>query len=349
MENFISVLEKSYSKIADTYFCDKNLTEGYWSNLEKNEQVLLLSQLDRKTSMEVVNNLFPQLEEIIFDPMRAVGLRLLDIKPNEHGVDYGCMWGNLLIYAANNCEAMLGIDQTKESLAFVNHRLKEERIGNCYLLNANLRDDLPFSEMFDFAIINGVLEWVAEDNQVELEKFLSRSRFKLISPRENPRNIQLRFLEMVRNNLKTNGRMYLAIENRYDYQHFLWKRDPHPNIYYTAFLPRKVSNLICNFWFGRPYVNYLYSFGELENLVKEAGFDEVEKYAVFPDYRFPIKIIPLDKYDNNDYEPVYNLVQTSDIKKKIFHRIRREIDNIIYKKLKLLYFAPSIIIIARKG
>lgn len=344
-------LDQLYENVDGLYY-DKSTSEGYWSNLSKKEQTVLLRNLERDSTRNIVNKLFPRLRNIIFDPMRPVGLKLLEIKEYEVGVDYGCMWGNLLIYCAKNCRSMLGVDQTWESLEFVKYRLKEENLFNCYLLNTNLRKSLPLKETFDFAVVNGVLEWVPDENDVELHALFTRSKLSKFGTKKhsnNPKLVQLEFLRMVYRNLKPGGKLYLAIENRYDYQYFLWKKDPHSNLFYTAFLPRRISNLISSVWYGRPYVNYLYSINELEELTKQAGFSEVEKYAAFPDYRYPQKIIPAQTNMENNFESVYKLGSTYNIFKRGARKIRKTLDLIIYKKLGLFSLAPSFIYIARKS
>lgn len=343
---FTYELNQLYENIGGIYH-SRSPQQGYWSNLSKDQQATFLSSLEERSTLETVRTLFPEREKIIFDPMRSVGLKMLGIKEGEVGVDYGCMWGGLLTYAAKCCRAMLGVDQTHESLVFLKHRLKENDLSNCSLLQANLRETIDLQKTFDFAIVNGVLEWLPEEGKIELESFLSKKKTKFVKPKRNPREIQLEFLKMVHNNLKKDGRMYLAIENRYDYQYFFWKKDPHCNIFYTPFLPRKIANLFSNLYYGRPYVNYLYSPKKLEGLIKEAGFSRIEKYAVFPDYRFPQKIMPW-KSDMSNYHPVYHSVPTTSFAKKVFRRLRRHLDTIVYKKLKLLCFAPSIVIIAKK-
>ena len=140
----------------------------------------------------------------------------------------------------------------------------------------------------------------------------------------------------------------MAIENRWDYQHFLWKRDPHSNLFFTAILPRKISSLISRIVYGRDYVNYIYSMKQLERLLSLAGFSIIKKFAAFPDYRFPKKILDMNNINTEDYEPVYNNKKTKNILKKIFRRLRFTLDIILYKKFKLLGLAPSFIIIATK-
>ncbi len=348
MNKLCSKLDQLYKNVDGIYY-DTSSQEGYWSNLSRKEQAVLFSHLRSATTRDTVQKLFPNLENIIFDSMRSVGLRLLDIKKSDVGADYGCMWGNLLIYCAKNCKAILGIDQTRDSLEFVKYRLKEENIDNCYLLNANLRNNLHLEGTFDFSIVNGVLEWIPVENEVELNKFLKREKFRVTKPSYDPMLLQFEFLERVCRGLRPRGRLYLAIENRYDYQHFLWKKDVHVGLFYTAFLPRKIANIISSIWYGRPYVNYIYSRRELERLIKRAGFEAVETYAVFPDYRFPQKILPFRKKMQENYEPVYRTRKTRNVVKKAFRKMRRNLDWLVYKRLRLFELAPSFIVVAKKG
>ena len=65
------------------------------------------------------------------------------------------------------------------------------------------------------------------------------------------------------NNLVKDGKLLLAIENRYDYKQFIGGKDPHVNLYFTSFLPRWMGIIISNVKLDSPYVNYLYSFFDL--------------------------------------------------------------------------------------
>jgi len=348
MNKLHSKLNQLFEKTEDIYY-DQSSQEGYWSNLNRDEQTVLLKYSQKEGTRNAVNKFFPRLYDIIFNPMRAVGLELLEIRDHEVGVDYGCMWGNLLIYCAKKCRYMLGVDQTRDSLEFVKYRLKEENIDNCYLLNANLRNNLHLKETLDFSIVNGVLEWIPDENEVELKMFLKKGKLRLMKPRFDPTFLQFEFLERVCRGLRPGGKLYLAIENRYDYQHFLWKKDVHSDLFYTTFLPRKIANVISNIWYGRPYVNYIYSRRELEKLIKRAGFETVETYAVFPDYRFPKKIIPYRENMQENFESVYGGRKTRNIVKKAFRKMRRSLDWLVYKRLSLFELAPSFIVVAKKG
>ena len=88
MKELRSKLDKLYENV-DGLYHNKSFSEGYWSNLSKKEQAVLLRNLEKDSTRNIVNELFPSLRKIIFDQMRPVGLRLLEIKKHEVGIDYG--------------------------------------------------------------------------------------------------------------------------------------------------------------------------------------------------------------------------------------------------------------------
>jgi cyclopropane fatty-acyl-phospholipid synthase-like methyltransferase len=350
MKELLDFLINNY-KSEDEIFKSK-ASDGYWSNLSKTDQDKLFFSLKSMNTKDAIKKYFPQHYSMIYDPMRNTGLTLLDIKKDEVGVDYGCMWGNMLLYASKNCREMLGIDQTLDSLKFVQKRIEEENINNCYLLQADIKSKLNLKSRFDFAIVNGVLEWVPEVSEVELDIYHSRDKIKLKKGlidilNQSPAELQHQFLCKVNDHLTERGRLYLAIENKFNYQYFLWKRDPHVNLFYTSFLPKFLSNLISYIFRGRPYRNYIYSKNGLKKLLKNAGFTSITSYAAFPSYQFPLKIIPIER-KFLFYEPVYIMGPRKGIFMRVFRKFRRSLDVLIFNKLKLLFFVPAFIIIAEK-
>ena len=351
MKDLKEILRSNFlvsKKILKNKKIGKNELKGYWSNISKTDQDQFLKDCKTLGTLEAVKKSFPDYEDIIFDPSRVAALKFLDIKDTDLGVDYGCMWGNVLTYCAKQSKFMVGIDQTFESLEFLNQRIKEENLTNVALINENLRNELPFNKNFDFSIVNGVLEWIPDTNQIELKKHFNEKTKKSLYKENKPRDHQLKFLTEVNKHLKEDGKLYLAIENRWDYQHFLWKRDPHSNLFYTAILPRKIANFISKIVYGRSYVNYIYSINGLKKLLNESGFKISKKFAVFPDYRFPQIMIDMENPNTADYRSVYINKETKNIAKKLFRIFRKLTDILIYQKLKLLSLSPSIIIIAKK-
>jgi len=313
--------------------------EGYWSNLNRDENKNLLERLNTTTAREALRETYPAHENVIFSPKRDVALELLDIKPEEICADYGCMWGALSIGMAKRGARVLAFDQTYDSLVFLNHRKNDEKVDNLILIQDDIRN-IHLEGLFDCSLVNGVLEWIPEAGEIELNKFHGK-RYKRGKTAVSPSEMQLLFLKRVCGNLRPGGRLLLAIENRYDFTHFIGKKDPHAGLFFTAFLPRPVSNFISKLFLNRPYVNYIYSFKSIEGLLHEAGFRGVDLYMAFPNYHFPELILP---YNGGSvfYEP-YNTTGFS-FKKKV----ATFLEKVIIKYFKAKMFAPSIIAVATK-
>ncbi len=340
-------IEKSF--ILDDGIYRTSREEGYWSNINKDQQAAFMADLQANSSREVIRRRFPQWEDMIFNSTRAVGLRLLDIRPDQTGIDYGCMWGNLMCYAARSCRRMVGVDQTLDSLKFLKHRLRDEGLDNCRLINTNLRKPLHLENTFDFSIVNGVLEWIPDTSDIELQRHYTVRGQGGRQALPDPQAQQQAFLENVGLNLKPGGKLYLAIENRFHYHYFLGKRDPHTGLMGTACLPRKLASLVSKRCYQRPFVNYIYSKNELAAMLRRAGFESVEMFAAFPDYHFPQRIIPMDNQRRPDFVPAVPSQPAASRLRQFINLLLLKMDALLFGKLGFYMFAPAIIAIARKG
>jgi len=335
-------IRNEYKNIEENIYSSDSV--GYWSNLNKDENTKLISALQNLSARDAIKKYQPWLFNIIFSPKRGAGLELLDLSGEEIGVDYGCMWGALTVAAAKRCKYVLGIDQTLESLKVLNARIKEDHLDNIDLLCANLKGLKAFKNKFDFAIVNGVLEWIPEEGLIDLGSYYGKYHSKKYP--SNPKNQQISFLKMVCQNLSKSGKLYLAIENRFDYKMFLGVKDPHPYTLFTSVVPRKVANWMSLKKLGRPYVNWTYSFSGIVALLKRAGFSKVDLYMCFPDYRFPERIIPYDASLHN-FEPTFS-VRNANGRRSIKRLFARTAEFAIFRILQANYLAPSIVAIGYK-
>ena len=72
---------------------------------------------------------------------------------------------------------------------------------------------LPFSDnFFDLVILNGVLEWVALDEDTILEQHWDGKRAGKTSYRKTPEEMQIEVLKELRRVLKPDGFLYIAIK-----------------------------------------------------------------------------------------------------------------------------------------
>lgn len=341
----IKKIEDIYQRNSDDILCAKTSGSGYWSNLDENENAEFIRKLRASsTAIDAVKKHYPHFFDVIFSPKREAGLELLDLKGNEQCVDYGCMWGALTVPLAKRTESVLGVDQTLHSLTFLKQRIKDEKLNNIDLLCENLNQMPTLANEFDVAIVNGVLEWVPEIGKIELKQYFGKRKQKRYS--KNPKKIQVSFLEKVHSNLNKKGKLYLAIENRYDLNMFFGFKDPHSNLAFTSILPRNMANTISMRKLGRPYVNWLYSFTDLRNILKNVGFERINLYSCFPNYRFPDHINPYEK-KISAYSSLFS-VKDNNGNIKIKRLGAKLIESFVFRVLKNNFFAPSIIAVAQK-
>ena len=343
----MSILINSIEKILKNARYEKNYSgifksgnSGYWSNLDKQENKVFIDLLQDLTPLDTVRKMIPHQEEHIFSEKREAALELLDIKEGSVCIDYGCMWGVLSVGLAKRGAVVVAIDQTEESLEFLNARKKHDKLDSIIIVQDDIRK-VNLNDFSDYAIVNGVLEWIPEFGEIELKQYTGKRKAKEY-PTISPQEIQTNFLKQVCKNLKGNGELLLAIENRYDYTQFIGKKDPHVNLFLTSILPRPLSNLISKLVLKRPYVNYIYSFQGLKKLILESGFREVELYTVFPHYHMPELILPYKK-GIEKYRKYYS-IRGASWKRKIVYLI----EFILMKYLKAIFFAPAIIVVAKK-
>ena len=337
LSRFLETFQKESKRI----YASSN-KEGYWSNLSKKQNAELMSLLGTRPTRECIEVTQPLLKEIIFSEKRAAGLELLQLKGTETAVDLGCMWGGITIPLAKQAAQVLGVDQTIESLKFSEARAEEEHLENISFLCGNLRDLVLPSDTFDVAVVNGVLEWIPELEQIVVDDYWYGA-----NPRNalgNPGEMQIEFLRNIHSGLVSGGRLMLAIENRYDYKMFCGIKDPHTGTYFTTLVPRWLANVISKIFKKREYRPWIYSFKSLEKLLKDAGFKSVKLHACWPDYRLPDYINSYGQ-KNEHFSPI-SPRKNGRISFK--HLVANRIEWLVFKKFNLQFFAPSIIAIVEK-
>ncbi|HVO33404.1 MAG TPA: class I SAM-dependent methyltransferase [Elusimicrobiota bacterium] len=319
-------------------------TEQYWSNLDRAENLQLLAKLQTQGPRDVIHRHYPQLEDIIYSPKRGAGLELLELTGQESCIDYGCMWGALTIPLAKRAGFVLGVDKTLESLRFLQARVREEGFTNIGLLRHDITAMPVLAKPADVAVVNGVLEWVPEHGAVELKRFFGQSQSRRYSG--SPMARQLLFLRRVRENLTPAGKLYLAIENRFDLRMFLGYPDPHTNLRGTTIAPRWLANIISQRSVQRPYVNWIYSFHGLRKVLIKAGFSRIDCFACFPDYRYPQRIVPYDR-SLRQLNSILFPLDGPDGKRTLKRYIAHALERLAFRYGNLKCLAPSIIAIGR--
>jgi ubiquinone/menaquinone biosynthesis C-methylase UbiE len=180
------------------------------------------------------------------------------LSPDFRLLDLGCGNGRHLIPAAKRLKEVVGVDISKELLKIIAERIKEEKLRNIKLVQANATD-LPFKESeFDAVIFIAALHNIKEKSN------------------------RLKALKEVYRVMKPNAELLISVWSRWQDRfksYFLKKGICYPfkkiGCYFTRkkapefgdiILPWRANNL------NIPRFYHLYSKGELQKDAKRAKF-----------------------------------------------------------------------------
>jgi len=333
---------KNLVKETDRIFITKK-TDSYWPNLSKKQSSRLMSKFATFSTKQPIELTKPVLTQAAFSGKRVAALELLQLNGTETVVDLGCKCGELSIPLAKQVSYVLGVDETLELLKLTEVRVVEDNLDNIDFICDNLREIKLPEDTFDLVVVNGALELIPETTPVVADDFLYKDIKR--EAEGNPSEIQLDFLRNVHSGLKAQGRIFLSIDNRYDYKMFFGFKNTYNGMYLTTFLPKWIANIVSRLFKKRDYRTWVYSFNELEELLKKAGFSNIQLHACWPDYRFPEHINEYGEY-NQYFRPTSTRNKDGVI--KIKRVIANRLEWLIFKKLNLQIFSPSIIAIAKK-
>jgi hypothetical protein len=120
-------------------------------------------------------------------------------------------------------------------------------------------NDIEFGQKFDYITLNGVLEYAGAFTKTD-------------DPYGD-------FLKQIKTYLKQEGKLIIAIENRYGLKYFAGAKEDHTGIEFDGIE-------------GYPGNDKVRTFGkrEIELLLKESGFTSLTFYYPHPDYKMPTEI-----------------------------------------------------------
>lgn len=160
---------------------------------------------------------------------------------------------------------------------------RHKHFDNLEIIVGNL-NDITFKEKFDYITLNGVLEYAGSFTHTD-------------EPYKD-------FLKQIKQYLKPDGKLIIAIENRYGLKYFAGAKEDHTG--------KEFDGLT-----GYPDIEFVRTFGkkELESLLIESGYPTQEFYYPHPDYKMPMEIYsqdwlpsvesllsPAPNFDNARYE-----------------------------------------------
>lgn len=321
--------------------------DGYWCNVSR-EKMQELNKLAKESGdwAFAAEKIVPKYSSHFKSFSRADCQFLWSTTKESKVLDVGSMWGGISVPAAQYNGQVYSVDKTIETLEFLNTRAKQMGFENIHTVACSA-NSLPFPDnFFDMVVLSGVLEWVAIDESVVLEKQWKKigmglRLFQNKKYKKNPTQMQIEVLKEANRVLKPGGSLYLAIENRIGYIYFAGWPDEHMNLPFVCFLPRFLANFITKIFLKSEYRTYVYTIGGYRSLLKKSGFAKTIFYGAFHHYINPTEVIPVELIGSLHKKiSAHGKWQT-----KLLSKLPQW--GIIPPKL-LKYFSPSIICFAFK-
>ncbi len=257
--------------------------EFYWGELEREAmQRLLATEGSVEAALQVMlreekNELREYLTHYALDRFRAGWKFLCELPPDGCLLDFGCGWGSLALSLAEHAAETWVCDVVPERVEMVRRRARDRGPAPVRGCVASGYPNLPFTDQyFDLIILNGVFEWVPS------------------SIPGDPARTQQAFLHEIARVLKPQGQLYVGIENRFGFGYFRGKREEHTKLRFISLLPRLLGRLYHRLAKSAPYKEYTYGRLGMKKILRRAGFQHVDFFYPFPDYREFQRVIDLE-------------------------------------------------------
>jgi len=281
--------------------------KDYYSDGDIEDELLeIVKNHSDYTDILAKDNRWPILYHL--SPIRQNIINWYPFKKNASCLEIGGGCGAITGALCQNLEKVTVVELSKRRSSINLERHKH--FDNLEIIVGNL-NEIQFEEKFDYITLNGVLEYAGSFTKTD-----------------NPYSD---FLKQIKKYLKPDGKLIIAIENRYGLKYFAGAKEDHTG--------KEFDGLN-----GYPEISFVRTFGkkELENLLVKSGYPEQEFYYPHPDYKMPMEIYsqnwlpsvdtllsPAPNFDSQRYE-LFNETST-------YHGI---IENAQYE-----FFANSFLVI----
>lgn len=211
--------------------------------------------------MEILEkeNRWPVLYHL--SPVRQNIVEWYPMKDNATVLEVGAGCGAITGALCRKAEKVVANDLSKRRSLINANRNKQYSNLEIYVGNFN---DLQLEEKFDYITLIGVLEYA---------NYYTNTKTPYVD-----------FLKHIKAMLKEDGKILIAIENKFGLKYWAGAREDHTGMYYDGIEGyHKTKSKVRTF-----------SKEELLNLLKEAGYQNMEVYYPFPDYKFPVQIFSDD-------------------------------------------------------
>jgi len=220
--------------------------------------------------------------EYLLNEERRKYLDLVNIQPSDVVLEIGASLGQHTRIIAQQCKHLEALEVVPQQATFNRLWCNESNLTNVNVSCGGNDGYLPYkTNSFDVLIINYVLEWCAGRSNT------------------SPEDFHLQLLKECNRVIKPGGKIFISTKNRFNIRLLMGGIDEHVDFRFGNALPRKLMNYLSNKneickATSCEALGYLHSKNKFEQLMKNAGFSELQPFLLLPDAREPTVVETFD-------------------------------------------------------
>ena len=270
----MAVLNLNYYNGEDCY--SDGDVENYILELVKNNKTYSDATID-ENFFPIFYHLSPERENIV---------NWYPFKKTDNILEVGAGCGAITGVLCRNGKFVTAVELSKRR-SEINY-VRNGQYQNLEIIVGNL-NDAELEKKYDYAILNGVFEYAMS-----------------FTDGEDP---YVDFLMQIKQFLKPNGKILIAIENRLGLKYFSGATEDHTGKYYDGLNGYVDNNSVRTF-----------SKTELQNIFQKCGISKWKFYYPYPDYKFPTEIFSDKNVNNGNFGKPY--IEYQDFRVELFNEIK---------------------------
>lgn len=295
---------------------DKRLNYSYYSGEDlysdgeiEDEMLEIVKNNNNLESILDKDNRWPILYH--FSKKRHNLLEWYPFEPDSEVLEIGAGCGALTGILCSKTKHVTSVELSKKRSLINYYRNKDNQ--NFEIIIGNL-NDIEFEKKFDYITLIGVLEYAA--------MYTSSS-----SP-------YVDFLKTIKEHLKPNGTLVIAIENKFGLKYWAGSKEDHTGALFDSLENYPSNRNISTF-----------SKLELTTYLIHAGFQHNEFYYPYPDYKLPNSIYSEERLPR--IGELQNVINNYDQSRAVLFDEKSVYNNILYSEGNYPFFSNSFLVFSK--